>query len=270
MLNCRYELMAYPRRLPGSTPVVRVVHRQGIEGKSYWKPYCLRFVVILEGEATQRESNRQWRVPAPGLLVQRPGGEFLYGSDGEWADLTLAYPPKLWSQWLACGLVQAHAPALRIADENVLRAYVPELLHRLERCDEPWQVDAVDRLCELLVLSGAAAVPPTRVETHSDPIFTIHAYFRQHFAEALDMEEVALDHGLSPSSFRRRWKRRFGGSPLRFVQQLRMTEACRLLMDTDRPIAEIARAVGYEDPFHFSRTFHRIVGVSPSEHRRLH
>ena len=270
MQDRRYELMAYPRRLPGSQPVVRVVYRQGVEGKSYWTPYCLRFVVILEGEAVQRESHREWAVRAPALLVQRPGGEFLYGNDGEWSDLTIAYSPQVWTQWLAHGLVQPHSPALRIPGEPAVRAHAAELLQRLDRCDEPWQIDAVDRLCELLVLSSTITVQAVTSEADRDAIDLIHSYLRQHFAEPLDMEGVALDHGLSPSSFRRRWKRRFGGSPLRFVQQLRMTEACGLLIDTDRSIAEIARVVGYDDPYHFSRAFRRIVGVSPTEHRRRH
>jgi AraC-like DNA-binding protein len=42
-----------------------------------------------------------------------------------------------------------------------------------------------------------------------------------------------------------------------------------MLLDGDSPVAEVARTVGYDDPYHFSRVFKRVKGRPPSEFRRL-
>ena len=46
-----------------------------------------------------------------------------------------------------------------------------------------------------------------------------------------------------------------------------MEHACRLLAAGSLPVRQVAAAVGYEDPFYFSRVFKSVVQVSPSEYR---
>ncbi len=56
--------------------------------------------------------------------------------------------------------------------------------------------------------------------------------------------------------------------PGQFVTQLRIREACRLLVQTDKSVGEIARMVGFNDPLYFARRFQRAVGESASAYRR--
>ena len=53
------------------------------------------------------------------------------------------------------------------------------------------------------------------------------------------------------------------------IDKLRFQRARNLLRDTVEPINEIARGVGFDDPAHFARMFHRIAGVSPRAFRRM-
>ena len=55
---------------------------------------------------------------------------------------------------------------------------------------------------------------------------------------------------------------------LAYQTALRMARARQLLDRTAAPVAEIAREVGYEDPFYFSRRFQRHHGMSPTQFRR--
>jgi transcriptional regulator GlxA family with amidase domain len=52
-----------------------------------------------------------------------------------------------------------------------------------------------------------------------------------------------------------------------WLRRLRVAEARRLLADLDLPVKEVGRRVGFEDPYHFSRVFRAIDGLSPSAHR---
>jgi AraC-like DNA-binding protein len=56
-------------------------------------------------------------------------------------------------------------------------------------------------------------------------------------------------------------------APHRYRQSRVMDQACQLLCTTHRTISEIAANLGFCDEFHFSRSFKKITGKSPSTFR---
>ena len=74
---------------------------------------------------------------------------------------------------------------------------------------------------------------------------------------------------LSPSGFRSLFKAHTGKSPSDYIRELRMTSAARMLLTSDREIAEIGYQVGFSDANYFSRTFRQVFGVSPHQYRRI-
>jgi len=73
------------------------------------------------------------------------------------------------------------------------------------------------------------------------------------------MAEVA---GLSRYHFSRRFQDARGVSPARFLAELRMQEAVRLIQ-TNLAVNEVARRCGFRDPNYFCKAFRRSFGVSP-------
>ena len=74
---------------------------------------------------------------------------------------------------------------------------------------------------------------------------------------------------MSRATLAKRFADLVGEPPLTYLTRWRMTLAADLLVERETAtIAEIARAVGYSDPFGFSAAFKRIRGVNPSEFRR--
>ena len=73
--------------------------------------------------------------------------------------------------------------------------------------------------------------------------------------------------GFSPSHFSARFRAVTGFSVTEYVKRLRMARARQLLITSDHTVAEIAAAVGYPDPFYFSRNFSAVNGVSPRAFR---
>jgi AraC-like DNA-binding protein len=93
---------------------------------------------------------------------------------------------------------------------------------------------------------------------------------RGNLAGRWDFAELAKELGFSDSTFRRRWEEAFGVPPARYLQQLRIAEACRLLVETSLRINAIAAATGYEDELYFSRRFRIEVGHAPREYRKTY
>ncbi len=79
------------------------------------------------------------------------------------------------------------------------------------------------------------------------------------------VEAMAEELGCSPGHFRRRFRRAMGMSPAAYQLRERMTRAAAMLRTHD--VQGTATALGYSDPFVFSRQFKAQVGVPPKVFR---
>ena len=82
----------------------------------------------------------------------------------------------------------------------------------------------------------------------------------------LSMVDMAALVGISTRTLGRRLVSH-GMSYSSLVEQVRFSAADSLLRDQGIPMIDVARAVGYGDPSHFSRAFRRMTGVTPSHYR---
>jgi AraC family transcriptional regulator len=80
--------------------------------------------------------------------------------------------------------------------------------------------------------------------------------------------EVASQVGLSRSRFFEQFRRCMGISPQHYIDWVRMSHAIRLLGASDKPLADVAAELGFEEHSHFTRFFAQHMGVPPSEFRR--
>lgn len=83
----------------------------------------------------------------------------------------------------------------------------------------------------------------------------------------LSLADVAAVAHLTPSALSRSFRRATGRSVLNYLIEVRIAVACRLLIDTDRTIAEIAADSGYASLANFNRQFRRLKGMAPREFR---
>ncbi|WP_220735645.1 helix-turn-helix transcriptional regulator [Shewanella sp. c952] len=75
---------------------------------------------------------------------------------------------------------------------------------------------------------------------------------------------------LSISALERRFTKHLGQTPKQFINEVRLKNARRLLIETNESIANIAQETGFNDHSYFSRQFQRLFGKSPSQFRREH
>jgi AraC-like DNA-binding protein len=93
------------------------------------------------------------------------------------------------------------------------------------------------------------------------------AHVAKNFLRPIPESEVALLCNMSPSRFCREFKAAFQVTFVEYLANYRMDEAKRLLANPSMPVADVAAAVGFNDPSYFTRVFRRQEGVSPSEYR---
>jgi len=91
-------------------------------------------------------------------------------------------------------------------------------------------------------------------------------YMKAHLHEALSVEDVCGATGIPVSTLKRIFHRNYGCGVIHYFLNLKIREACRLLLETDLRITEISERLGFSSIHYFSKIFKRFVGEAPSQY----
>jgi AraC family transcriptional regulator len=125
------------------------------------------------------------------------------------------------------------------------------------------------QLCTHLVRRYSEAVdvsikqngmPPSRLKK-------VVEFITDHIEDDLSLARIAKVAGISRYYFCREFKKSMGVTPQRYVLQQRIEKAKTLLQGTSMTITEISARLRFPTPSHFTSTFRRIVGVTPTSFR---
>mgnify|MGYP005753750803 CR=1 FL=1 len=93
-------------------------------------------------------------------------------------------------------------------------------------------------------------------------------YLDTNYAEKIVLKDVARSFGIHPNYMTRTFHEKFGISPKKYLMDLKLKKACRLLTTTTLSIAVISSSLGFDDQLAFSRIFRKEYGNAPSEYRK--
>ena len=129
--------------------------------------------------------------------------------------------------------------------------------------------DKVDLLCiqlveELVLLKrkkNAVYFPETA------NINRIVSYFNVHYCDNFSLDELISVNGLSRSSFFRHWSKHYQISPAKYMMNLRINEAKRILAETNSSVDDIAMILKFRSSTYFCSVFKNICGCTPLQYR---
>ncbi|WP_246023765.1 GlxA family transcriptional regulator [Nocardia yunnanensis] len=107
-----------------------------------------------------------------------------------------------------------------------------------------------------------AANPPKR-----DSLRALQIWMEENLESDLSLPALAARVGMSTRHFSRVFTGETGSTPARYVEQVRVAAARRMLETTDQPMDRVAAAVGLGSPETLYRIFHRHLGIPPGEYR---
>lgn len=148
---------------------------------------------------------------------------------------------------------------------------------RLHRITETGGLDRVGQLLSILhtlvrsqdlknIASPSFRPPENRSD--QDRVERVINYIHRNFHDTIDREAVAEHAHLSVSAFSRFFKLRTGKTLKRYVNELRVGRACRLLADERMKITSIALECGFQNLSNFNRRFQEITRLTPSHFRQ--
>ena len=98
----------------------------------------------------------------------------------------------------------------------------------------------------------------------------IKQYLHEHMREKITLADVSQHVFFSVPQIEKIFKEETGLSVIRYLIELRLSIAKNLLMDASLPLKSVAEKCGFPDYNFFSRTFKKIIGVSPLTYRNAH
>jgi AraC family transcriptional regulator len=224
---------------------------------------------VRRGSFGYRSCGRSFELVAGSILVGQPGVEYMCTHDHVKADECLSFH------------------------------FTPELADTLGGTTGGWRIGCLPPLPELMVLGELAqaaaegssslgldevallfasrfvevvserkrAAPATRSLDRRRAVETA-LWLDAHSHEALDLEVMAGEAGLSTFHFLRVFSRVLGVTPHQYLVRARLRHAARRLADDACSITDIAFDVGFGDLSNFVRTFHRATGMAPRRFRQ--
>lgn len=121
----------------------------------------------------------------------------------------------------------------------------------------------------LAIDSHYQSVQATRhTHEYAPDVYVNHALdYIHHYYSSIKVNDVARYIGINRSYLSDIFKKKMGVSPREYLRQYRLNQGCRMLLETQLSIQEIAKQIGYDNPLTFSKTFKAAYGVSPRNYR---
>ncbi len=129
------------------------------------------------------------------------------------------------------------------------------------------------KVLELLLYLGKMEFTPQNqlAEYQSElmkAIRKIHDQLLLHMEQRVTIEELSRQYLINPTTLKNAFKSVYGASLAAHIKEHRMEQAAKMLKETDKNIAEIARAVGYDSQSKFTAAFKAYFKVLPKEYRK--
>jgi LacI family transcriptional regulator len=179
--------------------------------------------------------------------IRVPNEVAILGVDNEELKCTIAYPP----------LSSIPIPGEKIGYEAAA------MLERMMSGEDPDPAD--------LLLPPASVVEreSTRTQAVHDPaVAAAMQYIQDHAHERISVTDVLTSVDVCRSTLERKFRAELNRTPLEEIHRAHLDQAKRMLVETDRTLAEVAVGCGYRDAAHLIMHFRKQTGQTPSEYRR--
>jgi transcriptional regulator GlxA family with amidase domain len=189
------------------------------------------------------------------------------------------------THWAMCDELQRRFPALNVDSEAIfvqqgatwtsagVTAGIDLALALIEEdCGRDMAMQVAKELVVFLKRSGDQAQHSEllRAQSKDTAVFDeLHLWLSENLGMAdLSVSVLAERACMSPRNFSRVYKQKTGNAPFKALELFRLEAARRLLENSERNLDQIARQCGFADEERMRVTFHRNLGISPSDYRK--
>lgn len=230
----------------------------------------LELICLLEGEVVAYADSMRCELQAGDIFLTFPNQIHSYEKRTHETHVGFIFKPDLLPEMMETFTMGTpRSPVIRGGAE------LPQIRTLIDCLLQTRDSDSVAHLSELrrgYLLALCAQLLPMMTITKlpvgdSATLRTIVSFCTQNFSENLSLSLLEEKLHLNKYYISHLFSGRLGLGFNDYVNSLRVSEACRYLLNSDHPITEIGYLVGFNTPRTFNRAFMRQMGVSPSEYR---
>ena len=134
---------------------------------------------------------------------------------------------------------------------------------------EPGYRDVLHCYISLILIETTKKVLPKKLSPRH-AVVAIKDYINEHYMENISLCQICKERHMNMSYTSRKFKELIGVSFETYLQNIRVQNACTLLIETDDSVDTIIEKVGYQDNNSFRKNFKRLLNTTPLKFRQLH
>lgn len=230
--------------------------------------YCL--IYLLEGAGFLKIDEEVYPLEVGQCFFQPAGVGYSYWSEGgkPWKYMWLLLDGPLFDEILPKTGFSARVPITTCTDEQ--RELLEAILSKRYSYHGSEYYDTLGQAVRLMASFIATFPSEEQLVVDSSTKSILNFIGANLHRGDLSVELLTQVTGLGRTQLYEKFKHRQLPSPAHYIRSLRITKAKHLLRSTELPVAQVAFAVGFEDPLYFSRVFSKLVEKSPTEYRKWH
>ncbi len=117
------------------------------------------------------------------------------------------------------------------------------------------------------LISSEAYDPDNTLMPSGSTLHKVYNYLYKKFRDEITLGEIAKYAHQNPTALCRTFKRETGKTIFQFLNKIRVENACKLLLETDMSISQVAYESGFTNLPHFNNQFRALIGRTPTEYR---
>ncbi|TSB46495.1 helix-turn-helix domain-containing protein [Alkalicoccobacillus porphyridii] len=231
------------------------------------------FQYTLSGEGCLDYEGKHYSIkPGDAFFVSVPSDHRYYfpkdGQPWEFVFLTLGgqEAEHIWKR-----IVSVNGPVSSIGQNEPIIKQLFSIIQetKSDRLDDPFQASLHGYQFLLSCMKHFLYDIEEEDETEPQSFKQATRFIEENYHTPLTLEEIADNVMLSRYALIRMFKQHAGKTPIQYVNHLRIQQACKLLILTNKPIKEIAEEVGYANANYFNKAFRKAMDMSVGTFRHL-
>lgn len=170
-------------------------------------------------------------------------------------------------------LVEESIQGIKLTDSYTLKIVSNLIIDLLNSSAEERLIDLLkilnysSKANKQIISNVEFSKPPNLL--HSNRMDKVISFISDHYNRQITLDEIAAEAHMTPNAFCRYFKKRTRQTFTKYINSVRVSNAIRMLIDTDYPISEVSFLCGFKNLSNFNRQFLSISGKRPGEVRAL-
>jgi len=232
-----------------------------------YRPRCFEYYVLShlvdgEGWLWTHDTGTQLIEPGQAILIM-PGYICDYGGNNvSYVEDNVCFTGRIADSFRDLDLIKTGI--INMGKERVLRDIIRTATDPAFNSQIRANLSLQSLLVNIFLDRSAECASAIRMKERIDNLLF---HIQQNLDKWWTVKEMAEMCHLSESQFRRKFLQHTGLYPKNYIDRLRIQRAAVQLCNSELTITEIAEHMGYTNPFHFSRRFKEVTGISPQQYR---